>query len=151
MLLIEGRVRGQRINVLVDTGAGSNFANTALLNALEARPVPVDAAANETLRAYTAGAAIVLDTAMLIPEVDLGDVGARNVLAYVGDFHIFDVWGLRDEPTLLVGMQVLTQAQGLSIDYDRGVVHFRFEPGIRTGSRIAGATNNVSITVSRQN
>ena len=35
-----------------------------------------------------------------------------NITAYVGDFHIFQLWGLTDEPTLLIGMDVLSQARG---------------------------------------
>ena len=142
LVLIEGRIRGRRINILIDTGAASNFANTALLNALNVATVSASSSSNETMRAYTAGAPILLDTAMIVPEIDFGAVVARNVLAYVGDFHIFDVWGLNDEPTLLVGMDVLTQSYGLSIDYGRGTVHFRFEEPANSGSRIRGSNSN---------
>jgi hypothetical protein len=31
----------------------------------------------------------------------------RDVIAFVGDFHIFGHWGLQSEPTLLLGMDVI--------------------------------------------
>jgi hypothetical protein len=55
----------------------------------------------------------------------LGELEISNIAAYVGDFHIFDLWGLQDEPTLLMGMDVLSQARAISIDYSNGSVHFR--------------------------
>lgn len=148
LLLVEGRARGVAINLLIDTGAGSNFANTALLDALDATPIQAGEFPDQVRRAYTAGQPIVLDTAMMIPQLVFGEVTARNIVAYVGDFHIFDLWGLRDEPTLIVGMPVLEQARGISIDYERAEVHFRFPPQLRTGSRIPGAGMDATITVS---
>jgi hypothetical protein len=50
------------------------------------------------------------------------------VNAYIGDFHIFDLWGLQDEPTLLIGMDVLARSHEMAIDYEHGVVHFRKRP-----------------------
>jgi hypothetical protein len=41
----------------------------------------------------------------------------------VGDFHVFSVWGMDDEPTLLLGMDVLGNARKLAIDYGRRELH----------------------------
>ena len=49
--------------------------------------------------------------------------------AYIGDFHIFDFWGLQDEPTMLIGMDVLARSREMAIDYEHGVVYFRKRPG----------------------
>ncbi len=120
LVVIEGEVHGVRANLLVDTGADASLANTALRQALSAR---LRRHAGEI--AYTAGDPILLDNALFIQRMTLGEVSARNVTAYVGDFHIFQLWGLADEPTLLIGMDVLTQARGLAIDYERAVVYFQ--------------------------
>jgi len=50
------------------------------------------------------------------------------VNAYIGDFHIFDFWGLQDEPTMLIGMDVLARSREMAIDYEHGVVYFRKRP-----------------------
>ncbi len=45
-----------------------------------------------------------------------------------GNFHIFDMWGLQEEPTLLIGMDVLARSREMAIDYESGIVHFRKRP-----------------------
>jgi hypothetical protein len=58
----------------------------------------------------------------------LGGTRVDGVTAYIGDFHIFDFWGLQDEPTLLIGMDVLAEAREMAIDYEHAVVYFRKRP-----------------------
>ena len=65
---------------------------------------------------------------MWTPRLFLGRTVVESVNAYIGDFHIFDLWGLQDEPTLLIGMDVLARAREMAIDYENGVVHFRKQP-----------------------
>jgi hypothetical protein len=36
-----------------------------------------------------------------------------------GDFHVFKVWSLLDEPALVIGMDVLGTLSEFSIDYPR--------------------------------
>jgi predicted aspartyl protease len=124
LVVLDGRVDGTRVNVLLDTGSDASLANTALRDLLER--VRLRSGPLSVYRAYTAGRPIVLERAVAIPALRLGDIEIRNVAAYVGDFHIFDVWGMHDEPTLLLGMDVLSTARALSIDYQRGLVHIRF-------------------------
>jgi hypothetical protein len=42
----------------------------------------------------------------------------------VADFRIFDVWGLRQQPALLIGMNLLRQFSKVSIDYGRKELRF---------------------------
>ena len=60
------------------------------------------------------------------------------MLADVGDFHIFEVWNLADEPALLIGMDVLSQTAVIAIDYQRATVQFRLRQTLWTGSRLPG-------------
>jgi hypothetical protein len=87
--------------------------------------------------AYTAGSTVVLENAMLIPRMTMGELEVRNVIAYVGDFHIFQIWDLTTEPTLLLGMDVLSQARCLAIDYGRGVVYLHVRDRLRLDTRLA--------------
>lgn len=140
LVLIPGEVRGHRINVLIDTGAGSSLANTALQRELGPDAISESAGA-DLMRAFTAGNPIILNSQLLMPSLRLGEISADNVTAYIGDFHIFDLWGLRDQPTLLVGMDVLSKARAIAIDYATGTVYLRIEQDLRTGSMIRGVTN----------
>jgi predicted aspartyl protease len=89
--------------------------------------------------AETAGSAITLENWIRIGQIQLGDVRIRNITAFVGDFHIFDMWGFQEEPTLLIGMDVLSQAREIVIDYRRGSVHFRTSGRNLVNLRVGGA------------
>ncbi len=134
LVVIRGSVNGIRVRLLLDTGSDSSLANVALRDALHAR-VRRRARAEETI-AYTAGQTIVLENAVLVPRMMMGELEVRNITAYVGDFHIFQIWDLTAEPTLLLGMDVLSQARGLAIDYGRGTVHLQIRDALRFGTRV---------------
>lgn len=126
LVVVRGRTAGMNVNVLIDTGSDTSLANTALREAIDARrgrgPTFPD-------RAATANASIVLDRAIILRRINIGDMEARDVTAFVGDYHIFSLWGLGEEPTLLLGMDVISRADALAIDYGRGLVHFRITEG----------------------
>jgi predicted aspartyl protease len=126
MVLIEGEIMGVHVNVLIDTGSDISLANENFRVAL----LDVGARSIEYRNghAYTAGRPIVLAQRVWTPRLFLGRTVVESVNAYIGDFHIFDLWGLQDEPTLLIGMDVLARAREMAIDYEKGVVHFRKQP-----------------------
>ncbi|GAN00502.1 hypothetical protein U91I_04168 [alpha proteobacterium U9-1i] len=135
LVVIRGFVRNQPVNLLIDTGSDTSMANVALREQLRGG-VRRDYSRTEVTRAFTAGEPIALDAAVLIPRLDVGEgIEVENLIAYVGNFHIFNLWGLQDEPTLLVGMDVLSQARSIAIDYSRGTVHFRLRR-FQTGTRL---------------
>lgn len=123
LVIVRGEIRGVRVHLLIDTGADTSLANNALREALDARlrrnRVRLDMPLDET--------PVVLEQAIFVPLMSLGQLEVANITAYVGDFHIFRLWDLVDEPTLLIGMDVLTQAQGLAIDYQSAMVYFQVE------------------------
>jgi len=134
LVVIRGSINGIRVHLLLDTGSDSSLANVALLNAMNARTRRRPR--QEQTIAYTAGQPLVLENALLIPRMMMGELEVRNVSAYVGDFHIFQLWDLTSEPTLLLGMDVLSQARGLAIDYQRGVVYLRIRDSLRLDTRL---------------
>ncbi|MES1199806.1 MAG: aspartyl protease family protein [Pseudomonadota bacterium] len=124
LVTLRARIRGVAVNLLLDTGSSGSFANNALRAALG--PVQASRDSIATGRAFTAGRPIVLDQIMVIPQILIGaDLAINHVTAFVGDYHIFTLWGMQDEPTLLVGMDVLSQAREVAIDYDHATISFR--------------------------
>lgn len=134
LVVIRGSINGIRVHLLLDTGSDSSLANVALREALNAR-LRRRAREEQTI-AYTAGSTVVLENSILVPRMMMGELEVRNVTAYVGDYHIFQLWGLVDEPTLLLGMDVLSQARGLAIDYGRGTVHLQIRDRLRLDTRL---------------
>jgi predicted aspartyl protease len=134
LVVVRGSVNGIRVNLLLDTGSDSSLANTALREAMSAR-LRRRPREEQTI-AYTAGQPVILENSMLIPRMMMGELEVRNVTAYVGDFHIFQIWQLTEQPTLLLGMDVLSQARGIAIDYGRGTVHLHIRDRLRFDTRL---------------
>src|SRR5689334_7453417 len=126
MLTVEGDIRGVKVNVLIDTGSEVSLGNERFRQAL--RRISARTVEYHNGRAFTFGSPLVLDKTIWVPALRLGRAINGSVIAYIGNFHIFDVWGLQDEPTLLIGMDALASAGELAIDYQNGVVLFRKPP-----------------------
>jgi predicted aspartyl protease len=120
LIVVRGRIEGVDINVLIDTGSDTSLANNALREAIHARR-----ARRHRGEASTIAEPVMLDDAVVLPRIALSTLEVRDVIAFVGDFHIFGLWGLQSEPTLLLGMDVISQTDALAIDYGRSTVHFR--------------------------
>ncbi len=145
LVVVEGRIRNQRLHVLIDTGSDSTLANPAFRDQINGIRVSRDR--TDYARAYTAGTPIVMESAVLIPRFSLGSVEVRDITAYVADFHIFRLWEFIDEPALLIGMDVLSQTRAIAIDYERGTVHLRLRDRRRTGSRLPSSRASAGMTI----
>jgi predicted aspartyl protease len=122
LIVAEGRIGGQRVKIVFDTGAQSSIANAALRDALLARG---EARTDLTrVRTLTAGPPIVLNQVLFVPRLRVGDVVVNYVTAAVGNAYVFQLWELTEEPALLLGMDVLSQTRAMAIDYRRASVHF---------------------------
>jgi predicted aspartyl protease len=126
MLSVDGEIMGVKVHVLLDTGSDISLANARFRDAL--RAVAAGRVEYHNGRAFTFGRPLVLEETVFTPSLRLGRTVVNGVTAHIGDFHIFDVWRLRDEPTLLIGMDVLARAQEMAIDYEQGIVYFRKRP-----------------------
>jgi predicted aspartyl protease len=126
LLMVQGRIMGVRVNVLIDTGSDISLANEQYRDAL--RDVGARSIQLRNGHAFTFGRPIVLAERVWTPRLQLGRTVIGSVNAYIGNFHIFEMWSLQDEPTLLIGMDVLARSREMAIDYHEGVVHFRERP-----------------------
>jgi len=126
LLMVRGEIQGVDVNVLIDTGSNISLANEQFRDAL--RGVAAHTVEYHGDRAFTFGRPIVLSQRVWTPRLHHGHTVIDSVNAYVGNFHVFDLWGLQGEPTVLIGMDVLARAEEMAIDYEHGVVHFRKRP-----------------------
>ncbi|HWA00582.1 MAG TPA: retropepsin-like aspartic protease [Caulobacterales bacterium] len=127
MMVARGRIQGVGVNVLIDTGSDVSLCNPAFREAMGRVRARVINYRGD--RAFTAGRPIVLDDAVWTPRIYLGaSASVSNVMAYVGQFHIFDLWGLSDQPTVLVGMDVIASSDAMAIDYSKSTIYFRRAP-----------------------
>ncbi|QGZ94160.1 clan AA aspartic protease [Terricaulis silvestris] len=125
LLLARATIDGVPVNVLIDSGSDVTLANHALRTALgrarQRRATMFLATSTDS------GSHRFTDFSLRLPDVRMGELTIRNLNAYPADFHIFDLWGLQDEPTLLIGMDALSQVGAMEIDYANARLFFRRE------------------------
>jgi predicted aspartyl protease len=122
LLTVEVRVGGVRARAVVDTGAERSLGNQALRDALRhwqrSRKVP------EFTDVYGTTADIAQGELGLAPIITVGPIKMIDVDLIYGDFHIFKVWKMRDQPALILGMDVLGSVSGLGIDFRNQELYF---------------------------
>jgi predicted aspartyl protease len=107
------------VTVVFDTGAELGLANEAMRRLLD-RPAPE----MQRMRLTNAAAPIFVQDSVLIPRIKLPNCEFKNIGAYVGDFHIFQIWNLIDTPALLLGMSALGVVDRFAIDYGQREMQF---------------------------
>lgn len=118
LFLTRAEVGGVSAAAVIDTGAERSIANPALLAALQARAAPMRDVGEV---AFTGATGVHMQGRLVfLPPLKVsGALQIMEMPTIVADAHVFSVWGLANEPALLVGMDVLGQADLLAIDYKR--------------------------------
>jgi len=118
LLLIRGKVGRVRVKAIIDTGAERSLGNEALRKALLVREKQWFG--GEATKVVGATAQVAEGYAFVAPTVALGgDANVDNLSVTFGDFHVFRIWSLLDEPALVIGMDALGTLPGFSVDYPR--------------------------------
>jgi hypothetical protein len=121
LMIVDVRVgRRLKAKAVIDTGAERTLGNLALQNALNKnrrrRPDPVSAVVHGATPDIADG------EVQAIKEATIGDMTLSNLEVIFADFHVFKLWGLDQEPALLIGMDMLGVLERLVIDYRRNEV-----------------------------
>lgn len=114
---IEAWVGNLRVKAVIDTGAQQTLGNLALRKALEQARRRTPELFPEEVIGVTGD--VQLGQSARAPTIQLGRVRVRNARINFVDLHIFDYWRMRDEPALLVGMDVLGVLDTFILDYRR--------------------------------
>jgi len=123
LMLIDAFIPDQRLIAFVDTGSTTTVGNAPLLEAARAARAVVGELSDTELRSVTGQT--LPARATVISRLMIGKLTLRNVPMLIGDVHTFEYWGFRDEPAVVVGIDVLKKFQTVAIDSKRGEVRFR--------------------------
>lgn len=136
LTLIQAHMPGQALKAFIDSGSTTTVGNLALLTAARERNVIVGDVVDIELRSVT-GQTLPGRIAVL-KSLTLGKMILRNVPLVVGPVHTFDYWGMRDDPAILIGSDILQQFDHVALDFRRGEVRFRIaeRSGGMPGSRL---------------
>jgi hypothetical protein len=131
LMIVDVRVgRRIRTKAVIDTGAERSLGNLALQSAMNKgrkKREPVSAVVHGATPDIADG------DVQEIREATIGDMTLTNLEVIFADFHVFKLWGLGQEPALLIGMDVLGVLERLVIDYRRNEVSMY---GDRSSSRL---------------
>jgi len=129
LILTHVRARGLSLDAVIDTGSEITIGNLALRDKLVRRrgqPLEVIEATGVT------GATMKLQVA-IIDELQLGPILLRNVPMAFADVPPFKVFGLDDQPALLIGTDLLDTFRRVSLDFKARKVRFQLRRCKDTG------------------
>jgi predicted aspartyl protease len=113
---VDATVGGVRVKAVIDTGAERTIGNLALRDALLAKRREVDPQ-DEGVIGVTGD--IQDGRSVAAPPIQLDRIMVRRARVNFVDLHIFGRWRLRDEPAMLLGMDVIGVLDTVIIDYRR--------------------------------
>jgi predicted aspartyl protease len=133
LLMVRANVANVRARAIIDTGAQASIGNLALHEALERNRQ------REGTRDAITGATgdTQYGEGLSIRSIVIGGLIVQNAHITFGDMHIFSHWDASEEPTILIGMDVIGLLDTLVIDYHRREVHIK--PRSRSFERLPRA------------
>ncbi|HEV7631893.1 MAG TPA: aspartyl protease family protein [Steroidobacteraceae bacterium] len=116
LLMVRGRVSGIRVRAIIDTGAQSTIGNVALKQKLD-QQWSRRRQSTDIITGATGASQVGLG--MPIAAIDIGGIKISTAHITFGDMVIFDHWKLKEEPAIMIGMDILGLVDTLIIDYYR--------------------------------
>ena len=120
LILTEVNAAGFRLDAVIDTGTEISIGNTALRDKLLRRRKVM-----QTVEAIGVTGVPVKMQLAVIDELKLGPVLMRNVPVAFADVPPFKLFGLADEPALLLGTDILETFRRISLDFKARKVRFQ--------------------------
>jgi predicted aspartyl protease len=117
LLIVETLVGGVRTQAVVDTGAERTLGNIALRDALKQHSRSGRGFVAKLTTVYGATTEVEPGEIQSAPTISLGSLRMTDVAVVYGDFHIFKVWDMQNEPAMILGMDVLGTVASLNIDF----------------------------------
>jgi predicted aspartyl protease len=114
LVLVDASVDGQKVWVILDTGAETTVANSVLRRKLERRGKLLETWPIE-LQSVTGGRMAADQT--IVKKIRLGGIDIHDMPVAFADVHPFAKLGLTRRPALLLGMDALRLFQRVSVDF----------------------------------
>jgi hypothetical protein len=126
LTIVDADLSGHRISAMIDSGSQATMCNARLHDlvlAMEAhsrvprehQPVQLETIAGEPFHGEM----------FYLPFLRLGGLDIGNVpTVYSWETQVFDIWGLKDTPALVLGMDLLAQFEAVAMDFSRNQVRF---------------------------
>jgi len=143
LTLVGARVGRVAVTTFLDSGSQMTIANKALRHALGNRvgritehdPYPSIPVIGVTGQMVTGELGI-------LPTLTVGGLYVNNLAAVFADLHTFDMWGLKNTPAMVIGVDLLRRFDSVAFDFPSGRVLFSLpgDHGPPTGTRLRGGS-----------
>ena len=139
LILTEVSAAGFRLDAVIDTGTEITIGNSALRDKLLRRRRPM-----QTVEAIgVTGVPVKMQLAM-IDELKLGPVLLRDVPVAFADVPPFKLFGLANEPALLLGTDILETFRRISLDFKARKIRFQLRRCTTEGVVISTSPDSVT-------
>lgn len=134
---VDCAVEGVRAAAFIDTGAERSVANPKLFSELISENAVSMIAGTVPITGVTGG--VMQGNVASVDKIRLRDLHFVDCTLVIADLQIFDIWGLADQPALMIGMNYLRQFSKVSIDYGLNQLRFDFASMISLAGSIQRA------------
>ena len=143
LILTEVRAAGLQLDAIIDTGSEITIGNLALRDKLlkSRRHIPVWTVAATGVTGKTVDLQLAT-----IRDLRLGSVTLQNVPIAFADVPPFKVFGVADQPALLLGTDLLETFRRVSLDFHARKVRFQLR---RCGSVAVAISSSPTSTITR--
>jgi predicted aspartyl protease len=126
LILVDSKVDGRKVSVILDTGAEMSVGNMALFNSLKLKKLVIPPEPT-TLTSVTGIDVPALFT--VVRRITIGSVTLDNVPMVFLDAAPFEQLDLGDKPAMLLGMRMLRLFDQVAIDFGNRHVDFHLKSG----------------------
>lgn len=123
LTIVDADVNGRPISAMIDSGSQFSLGNTALRR-LVARLDPGAVRRATSVGIVSIAGERFTGEQIYLPFIRLGGLNLGNVPVVFSDMPIFKLWELYETPTIMIGIDLLTQFETVSVDFGRSAVRF---------------------------
>lgn len=125
LTIVDADLSGRRISAMIDSGSQATLCNRPLHDLV----LKMEAHKRFKTERQKVGLETLIGEPFsgelfYLPFLRLGGLQLGNVPVYYADTHVFEVWGLKNEPAIVLGMDLLTQFNAVALDFGRSQVRF---------------------------
>ena len=117
LAVVPARIGKVKVHAIIDTGAERSLGNRALLVAAGLEKKLADPDSATVVSAATSQ--LVPGNIIKTPIFRMGSVAITNMRIVFGDFEVFQLWEVNDEPAIVLGMDVLGTTSAMMLDFTR--------------------------------
>jgi predicted aspartyl protease len=129
LIIIDADVGGFPVTAFLDSGSQNTVGNLALGRLLSGNPVL--ASQKTVVQLIGVTGQMVGGELFPIPPLRMGGLRLGNMSAVFADLHVFDIWDLKETPSILVGVDVMRHFRSIELDFGGRKVIFQTGAGAR--------------------